>query len=558
MPPFLFAPSRRWLVPLAVGLIVLSTVGILLYRQSVGARSHDPSRAVLKPIASVADAGASAGGSPADDSDVLLSEDQQEAIGLTVVPVSIGAAVDVVEATGQVIPDETKFAYITPRAAGIVRSVAAHVGQRVQTGDLLAMIDSSEVSQSRFDLYTRLQELEIDRTQAEWQATIYKNTLDLVERLKAGDSPAEIHRRFENRPVGANREQLLTAYASYRLSSATMDRNRELIGQGVITPKQFQQVRAEYESAQATYEGLMDQMEFNSRLANSRARNALLRAETAVRVAREHLRVLGVRPDGTEPEIKEGRVVGVRRDGILPPGAAREASESARPAEILPEAQPVTPVGAAPIADKDPGAKNLPVSTYAIWAPFDGTILDRELIVPGVFVDTTHRIFTLADLSSVWIEVHIHEGHYGSLSRGQDAELTISSPAYPGRTFKVEVIYTGDLVDPQSRTIKLLARADNPDRMLKPGMFVDVAMRLKGTRKAILIPEAALLNDDDRRIVYVRTGPERFERRQVVPGASDGERIAILEGLGPGDRVVIEGGFKLKSKAIQLSSALPE
>jgi membrane fusion protein, heavy metal efflux system len=563
MQPFLSARPRRWMVPLGAGLIFLGALGTLIYWKSASARTPLLSRSLSKPsVTPTAHAGKD---TPHEEvqAEVELSRSQQEAIGLAVAPVTLGAATEVVEAPGQIIPDESKFAYITPRAAGVVRAVAAHVGQNVRAGDLLAMIDSSQISQARFDLYSRLQELEIDKTQAEWQETIYQNTMAMVERLKAGDSPEQLHRRFEDRPVGANREQILTAYANFRLSSVTMDRNRELIAQGVITPKQFQQVRADFESAQATYQGLMDEMEFNTRLANVRAQQALKRAETAVRVAREQLRVLGVRPDGTEPQIKDGHVVGVRSDGILPPGAGHKEPVATKPEEILPEtkkgeAVPVAPVGSAPDTDQGTKAQDLPVSAYAIWAPFDGTILDRELIVPGVFVDTTHRIFTLADLSTVWVEVNIHEGHYGALARSQDAELTIASPAYPGRTFKVEVIYTGDLVDPKSRTIKLLARADNSDRMLKPGMFVDVTMRLKGLRQAPLVPEEAVLNDDDGQVVYVQTGPERFERRQVVTGTSDGDKTAIITGLQTGEKVVVKGGFKLKSKATQHSDAVTE
>ena len=195
--------------------------------------------------------------------------------------------------------------------------------------------------------------------------------------------------------------------------------------------------------------------------------------------------------------------------------------------------------------------KNLPASTYAIWAPFDGTVLDREQIVPGVYVDTTHRIFTMSDLSSVWVEVAIHESQYGALSRSQDAAVVLSSPAYHGRQFPAEVIYTGDMVDPKSRTIKLLARAENRDRALKPGMFVAVTLRLKGALQAIVVPDAAIVSEDDHKIVFVQTGPDRFERRVVVTGASDGAKVAALKGIEAGEKVVVEGAFKLKSKAIQ-------
>jgi multidrug efflux pump subunit AcrA (membrane-fusion protein) len=299
----------------------------------------------------------------------------------------------------------------------------------------------------------------------------------------------------------------------------------------------------------------MDQMEYTNKLANVRAQQTQQRAETALRVAREQLRVLGVRPDGTEPEIKDGKVVGVMSDGTLPiePG---KPEGTPKPPPILPEGQEenesaVMPVGAP--TDADPKAKDLPVSAYALWAPFDGTVLDREQIVPGVYVDTTHRIFTLADLSSVWIEVAIHESRYGALSRSQDAEVLLTSPAYPGREFQAEVIYTGDMVDPKSRTIKLLARAENRDRALKPGMFVEVALHLKGAHPAIVIPDAALVTEGDHRVVFIQTGPEQFERRPVETGASDGRQVAVLKGIEAGEKVVVEGAFKLKSKALQLA-----
>jgi RND family efflux transporter MFP subunit len=248
-------------------------------------------------------------------------------------------------------------------------------------------------------------------------------------------------------------------------------------------------------------------------------------------------------------------VVGVLPDGTLPSEPGKTA-ETPKPAPILAEADEteessVMPVGAP--TDADPKPRDLPVSAYAIWAPFDGTVLDRERIVPGVYVDTTHRIFTLADLSSVWIEVNIHQSDFAALSRSRDAAVWITSPAYPGRRFEAEVLYTGDTVDDKTRTIKLLARAENSDRALKPGMFVEVALHLKGSRQAILIPDAAMVTEDDHMIVFVQTGPERFERRPVVTGASDGDKVAILKGLEPGDKVVVEGAFKLKAKAVQVT-----
>ena len=152
----------------------------------------------------------------------------------------------------------------------------------------------------------------------------------------------------------------------------------------------------------------------------------------------------------------------------------------------------------------------MPVSTYSIWAPFDGTVLDRETIVPGVAVDTTHRIFTIANLSTVWVEASVHESDFDMLARSRGGKIRFRSPAYPDHAFLGRVIYSGDLVDEKSRTVKLLAEADNPERLLKPGMFVDVEVISPRPAPAVLVPFSAILTQGGRTLVFVKTGPERF------------------------------------------------
>ncbi len=486
---------------------------------------------------------------------VRLSLDQQQSIDLQTEPAWSGASHDILKAPGQVIPDETRYAFITPRAPGVVRSVAGHVGEDVKAGDLLATIDSSDVAQARLELVTRLQELEIAQTRADWQEEIYQSTDELIEQLQAGQSPQEIQQRFEDRAVGKNRERLLTAYAEFRLADSMLKRYEGLRKDNAVSLEKFQQVRAEYDAELATYKALMDLVGYEARLDLSRARQDLKQAETAVRVARERLRVLGVRPDGTEPEIRGGKVVGVQPDGTLPSTAGRNQAdlEKVKPEEILPGSKGKETAVVEPVGVHTDGAadrpEHSPISTYSIWAPFDGTILDRELVVPGVYVDTTHRIFQLADLSRVWIEVHVQETDFGLLARSREAVARFRSPAYPGRIFEGKVIYTGDLVDEKTRSILLLAQAPNPDRALKPGMFVEVEVLSPSETPAVYVPRSALLSEEDDQFVYVRTGPEQFERRVVTLGTQEENRVAVLKGVKAGEEVVVRGAFKLKATA---------
>src|SRR5262249_37734702 len=151
-----------------------------------------PPHAIPAPDPATTTAAPRASGPDVRRGAVRLSPEQQKAIGLRTVRVTSAASLNVLSAPGQVVPNEAQYAYITPRAAGVVRTVLAHVGQDVKAGDLLATIDSPEVGTARLELYTRLQALEIARSQADWQRTIYRNTLDLIDLQRAGKTPEEI------------------------------------------------------------------------------------------------------------------------------------------------------------------------------------------------------------------------------------------------------------------------------------------------------------------------------------------------------------------------------
>ena len=499
--------------------------------------------AAARPVAVAAPVGA-AEPSPVE---VRLDEATQRAVILKTERISSGPEYKVLTAPGKVQPDESRYAFITPRAHGVVRDVHATIGQDVRAGDLLVMLDSPEVAQARLDLITRMQNLEIARAQAEWQDSVLAGTLELIERLKQGDSPEAIHQRFQGRAVGQNRQILMTAYSQYRLQRAALERFRGLQEKGATTLSQYQRVEADFEAAQATYQGLMDQMGVESKLARDRAQQARRLAETEVRVVRGRLRVLGVSPDIREfltasGEIADPVPVDLQGRPITPAAERPEARGGSQEDGTPQEAQ-----ASAPAAGRQP------FSTYPLRAPFDGTILDREMIVPGIPVDLTRHIFVLGDLSSVWIEAAIHESNYALLAGSRGGQVELRSPAYPDRVFHGEVLYTGDLVDERSRTVKLLARALNPDRLLKPGMFVDVTIRSNTGKTTPRVAASAVLTEGGESLVYVKTGTDRFERRMIAVGPLDGDHVAVERGLNPGDEVVVQGAFKLKAEATRLA-----
>lgn len=475
-----------WVVCAVLGLVA----AVALYLRTPATETRDE----LPPKPSTASPSGPEGPALVD-----MPHHQQEAVGLKVARAEAVTAFDTTAAPGRIAADQEHFAFITARAPGVVRSVAVNIGQEVRAGDVLATIDSPEVGRARLELRSQLQLLEVAQAQATWQAEVHANTRELIAGLKRGDEPDTIQKKLEGRPVGAGRDRLMSAYAQYRLASAALERNKSLVEGHAVSMSQFQQARAAYEAASGSYQALLDSTEYEARLADLRAQQAERQAETAVGVSRERLKILGV--------------------GL----------------EDVPPAESALSAGEAPL------------STYTLVAPFDGTILDRTLIVPGVSVGLTERLFTISNLSTVWLEVNVSEGGFGALARAAEGEVRFESPAYPGRTFTGRVIYRGDLVDEASRSVKLLAVAANPDRLLKPGMFVDVTVCCPGTHAAARVPDTGVLATDGASVVFVRTGPERFERREVVPGGSTEGNVDIVSGLGAGEEVVVEGASKLEA-----------
>jgi len=505
-------PDRRTLIWGTGVLCGVLGLGGGLFRAS----SSTGSETLMRPLAKAASsqAGSASVGSVSSPS-IELTRAQQEAIQLRTARGEMKAVAHSMRAPGRVAPDLGRYAVITPRSPGVVRAIHVNLGEEVKAGQVLATVDSREVGRARLELRTQLQSLEVAEAQALWQEAAYANTLELIKGLRRGDDPDAIQHRLEGRPVGAGRERIMTAYSAYRLAQAALERNEGLARSKVVSLSQLQQAKGAYEAAAATYQALLDRTEYDMKMTNLQARQARRQARTAVGVAHEQLKILGV--DSSDVSLED------------------QEAES--------ENQAVPPATRA--HDHDP------LSTYALVAPFNGTIIDRKQVAPGVALDATAPLFTIADLSTVWLEVNVTENDFDVLARAKDATLAFESPAYPGKTFEGKVIYRGDLVDEASRSVKLLASTSNPDRLLKPGMFISATVSCLGTYEAVSVPESALVTQGRGTYVFVKLGPERFERRPVQAGGGSNGLIAMTEGLSAGDEVVVQGASKLKARTIQ-------
>ncbi|MFM8330391.1 MAG: efflux RND transporter periplasmic adaptor subunit, partial [Candidatus Methylumidiphilus sp.] len=182
-----------------------------------------------------------------------------------------------------------------------------------------------------------------------------------------------------------------------------------------------------------------------------------------------------------------------------------------------------------------------------IVASLDGTVIERNVTV-GQVVQPADALYTVADLSNVWLVAELPEQQAHWARQGDQADADIA--ALPDADISGKLIYVSDIVNPETRTVTVRMVIANPQRVLKPHMLATLMIRKQGAQQLVL-PDQAVVRDDNRDHVFVQTGPAQFELRPVRLGQEEGGMRQVLGGLQAGDRVVSEGGFHLNTERLR-------
>jgi cobalt-zinc-cadmium efflux system membrane fusion protein len=180
---------------------------------------------------------------------------------------------------------------------------------------------------------------------------------------------------------------------------------------------------------------------------------------------------------------------------------------------------------------------------FPLTAPIAGVIVQAE-VTAGQQVDTTTPLFTIADLSTVWVEAPIFEGDLDRVDR--DSAATIRGVGDEGAVWTGKPIYAGEVVDPLKRAANLLYAVDNAAGRLKLGMSVSVAVPAGLEKQVVMVPEAALAeNGGGKGVVYVRQSPTLFAEKEVTTGIRQDGLVAVEGEVKEGDDIVVVGAPEL-------------
>jgi cobalt-zinc-cadmium efflux system membrane fusion protein len=402
--------------------------------------------------------------------------------------------------TGKLSLDEDRQVHLAPAAEGVIHEMRAKIGQEVKAGDILAMLHCKEVGQAKLELAKQRLALEAAQSQQEWTKTTSANIDALLQALDQGVSLGDIEQRFRQKAMGDWRQQLMTAYSRRQQIKSNFERTRELVNTGSSSASELERARSEYESAEAAFQALREELRFLNKQQLRTVQQKLHEAESGVHLSMTQLQLLGL---------------------------TRAEAESAEPAKE--------------------GAR---AALVAMRAPFAGTILSRHGGL-GERVGPQNQMFDLADLSTLWVQADLPETELEMVRGAVGRKVRFRTMGAPALEGEAEIIAAGEAVDPMTRAVTVLARTANADRRLKPGAFVEVQFKAQDMASTFQVPSSAVHMVGNQPVVFVHEGGEKFRRRDVAVGRSAAGKTEILSGLTVGQPIAIEGGFALKSEMLR-------
>jgi len=287
----------------------------------------------------------------------------------------------------------------------------------------------------------------------------------------------------------------------------------------------------------------------------SAAHSKVLGAEAALNQAKAQLAAASAAYDRatnlirsdlvTQAELVARRATAVTMEADLRTKEAQLRQYQEEEARLL----PVRPAAAgADTSNDQPGD-----SRGALFAPFAG-VVDSVSVATGEIVDPATQIFTVSDLSTVWVQADVAERDLGAVKVGDAVEVKVS--AFPGRIFAGRVTYIPDQIESATGMAKVRSEVPNPDGALRVNMFTTVTILSPQDGDAVLVPSSSLQEVNKQSVVFVPTGDGRFAWRAVHTGLVANGKTQVTSGLAAGTPVVGEGSYWLKAALMQ--STIPD
>ncbi len=448
--------------------------------------------------------------------------------GLKTAVATTGEGWDTIQLAGRITVPSGNLVQVSPRIEGKVTSAGPKVGDSVKQGQVLATISSVELAEARATYRQALARLDAarkDLAQEQKAAQLGAYSTRPLEEARVENVEAQGALADAKSELAQARSELAKSESELAQCTARLERAKDLYADQIISRQDLESAEAEAKKDRAEVEAA------KSRIAQSEAR--ITKEKSRVELAKQYL--------SREEKVYKGKVVDTK------------AVQSAKSAVVAAQTEVQAAADRIRVLGANPGGSG---DQIAVVSPISGRVVSRQ-VNTGEMASPSNVMFTIANLSNVWVEADVYEKDLANVRVGQPVEVTVD--AYPNQVFAAKVENVGDMLNTNSRTAKIRCVVNNSRGLLKGEMFAKVALIMGKRGSVVLIPKQAVLDEAGSKIVFtpcldcpedVKAGRSvcgSYDKLIVETGATRGDKIEITKGLDPGTEVVTVGAYQIKT-----------
>lgn len=394
---------------------------------------------------------------------------------------------------GEVTLNTDKVSRLAPKVSGNVLSVLKSVGDKVDANERLATLGSSELGTLKVEYFAAKGSFELAKNDYEREKVAQVNSGKMLDLLSKQPDPTQLETDLNGVLIGESKSKLLKAYSALRLAKSAWARAEKLRPDNLITATEYESSRRDAESQQVELRSAIEDVQLGIAQRIFQTERALRIAETTLKNTERRLHLLGM----TTADIA---------------ALASEKSED--------------------------------VSLYVLKAPFNGTVIERD-IGAGEQREANSAAFVIADLSSVWVQLSVFPKHTNQIKAGQTVKVTAHGI---DRVFAGRIAVVTPVVDERTRAASARVVLQNTDGLLRPGMFVTAEVIIEEARVELSIPNEAVVSIDNKSIVFVKSViAGKFEAQPITLGRRDRSFVEVKVGIYEDSEIACSNTFILKA-----------
>lgn len=402
-----------------------------------------------------------------------------------------------VECPGEVGFDQTRLAHVTSRVSGMLAEVRGRIGDSVAAGDVLAVVQSTELAEAKSRYIEAGDKLELATLDFERAKRIHEGVKRILTQCDELHSVESMRKAFAEVRIGEVKSRLLTAHSDLELARSNQARQLKLREEGINSERTLEAAQAELESAEARFHAVHEEIAFGSERELMSAEKELRIAKSLLGVAERTLHMLGISQANVEALA---------------------------------------------------GAVDTTLAAYELRSPSAGNIVEQHAVI-GEAVDEESALFVVADLSSVWVMMDVAQRELVELAVGQRVLFTVDG--MPGHGFEGKLTWISNQIDDRTRTVRARAEFSNGEGLLRANMFGAARIVLHEDEEVLTVPLEAVQSDGCCQLVFVRESETVYHPRKVRLGAQANGLVEIHRGLSEGEVVVTAGSFLMKTEILK-------